>query len=131
MIVPPISILISDDDLAFRETLAEMFAPRGFRTILAGDGEQALDIVRSEEVHLVLTDLHMPRLDGLDFIREATTIRRPLPCILMSAGFDRSLMEQARQTAFSILPKPVRVRDVRGSVELALRTFYDWTADAS
>ena len=55
------SILITDDDLDFRETLRFVFEPRGFRTLLAGDGEEALEIMRGEQVHLVLLDVHMPQ----------------------------------------------------------------------
>ena len=56
------SILITDDDRDFRETLRALLEPRNFRTLLAGDGEEALDIVRAEPVHLVLLDNNMPRL---------------------------------------------------------------------
>ena len=63
------SILISDDDVEFRETLRGMFEPRGYRTIVAGDGEEAVEIVRSEPIHLVLLDLHMPKLSGLEVLQ--------------------------------------------------------------
>ena len=45
MLVETPSLLITDDDPAYRETLQVVFEPRGFRTLLAGDGEEALDIV--------------------------------------------------------------------------------------
>ena len=69
MILSTPSLLITDDDRDFRETLSEVFDRRGFRTLLASDGEQALDIARRETVHLLLTDMHMPRLTGLETIR--------------------------------------------------------------
>ena len=50
-------LLITDDDRAFRETLREVFEPRGFRTFMAADGQQAVSIVRQNDVHLVLMDL--------------------------------------------------------------------------
>ncbi|HEX4148772.1 MAG TPA: response regulator, partial [Pirellulales bacterium] len=62
MIAHHYSILITDDDPSFRETLRSVFEPRGFRTLLAGDGEEALRIVERDEIHLVLLDMHMPRL---------------------------------------------------------------------
>ena len=58
------SILITDDDQDFRETLAEVLEPRGFRTLLAGDGPQALEIVRKEQVHVLVLDMHLPKLTG-------------------------------------------------------------------
>ena len=69
MITTDPSLLISDDDLSFRETLESVFAPRGFRILLAGDGEEALHIVRTQEVHLALLDMHMPKLTGLETLR--------------------------------------------------------------
>src|SRR5262249_56056961 len=61
-------LLITDDDRDFRETLAGVLADRGFETLQAGDGEEALKIVCRHEVHLLLLDMQMPRLNGLDTI---------------------------------------------------------------
>ena len=51
------SLLITDDDRDVRETLGSIFKPRGFQTLLASDGKEALDIVQHEQVHLVLIDM--------------------------------------------------------------------------
>ena len=59
----PYSILITDDDRDCRETLRDIVEPQGFRTLLASSGEEALDIVHGEPVHLVLLDMHMPTAD--------------------------------------------------------------------
>jgi CheY-like chemotaxis protein len=124
------SLLITDDDDAFRETLREVFEPRGFRTLLACDGEQALQIARSKPVHLLLTDLHMPRLSGLETIRRIHRLRAPLPCILISARLDDCIAEQARQAqVFWCLKKPVRFRELTTIVQHALHTTYGWTAE--
>ena len=66
MLVDTPSILITDDDHAFRETVKGMLEPRGFRALTAADGEEALKIVGAEPVHLLLLDMHMPRLTGLE-----------------------------------------------------------------
>src|SRR5438552_11865594 len=102
------SILITDDDRDFRETVRVVFEPRGFRTLLAGDGEEALHIIRGQEVHLLLLDMHMPKLTGLETIQRVKQFRWRLPCILLSAALDESLIQQAqRAQAFSVLSKPV------------------------
>ena len=62
-------LLVTDDDRAFRETLRMGLVARGFEVSVAGDGQEALEIVVSSEVHLVLLDHHMPRLTGLETIR--------------------------------------------------------------
>ncbi|REK09828.1 MAG: response regulator [Planctomycetota bacterium] len=123
------SLLITDDDLDFRETLRAVFEPR-FHTILAGDGQEALDIVREQEVHLLLLDMHMPRLTGLETLRQVKQFKSRLPCILISAGLDENLADAARQAnAFSVLPKPISRRELTSTVELAMRRIYNWGAD--
>ena len=127
MLIEAPSLLITDDDPAFRETLQEVFEPQGFRTLLAGDGEEALAIVRREEVHLVLLDMHMPKLTGLETLRLVKQFKVILPCILLSAGLDELLIEQARLAqAFSVLSKPVTRRQITGVVHQALERTYNW-----
>ena len=127
MITTDPSLLISDDDLSFRETLESVFAPRGFRVFLAGDGEEALHIVRTKEVHLALLDMHMPKLTGLETLRLVKQFKAMLPCILMSAHWDELLIEQAHSAhAFLVLPKTVTVRQITGAVWQALERTYHW-----
>jgi len=124
------SILITDDDLAFRETLQTVFEPHGFRTLTAGDGEEAVEIVRTKEIHLVLLDMHMPKLTGVETIRQLKQFKAILPCILMSANLDECIREQARVVrAFSVLAKPMSRREVTAVVRLALERTYNWQLD--
>jgi CheY-like chemotaxis protein len=121
------SLLITDDDLEFRQTLCGVFEPLGFRILSAGDGEEALHIVHTEEVHLLLADMHMPKLTGLEMIRRVRQFKSSLPCILMSADLDDLLIEQAfRLDTFDVLPKPIGFRQLTGVVHRALRRIYDW-----
>ncbi len=126
------SLLITDDDSAFRETLQDVFEPQGYRTFLAADGEEALAIVRTREVHLVLLDMHMPKLTGLETIRILKQFKALLPCILMSAKLDDFLIEQAQLAkAFSVLAKPVTRTQITHTVRLALKRTYDWPANGT
>jgi CheY-like chemotaxis protein len=120
--------LITDDDRDFRETLQSVFAPRGFDTFLAGDGEEALDIVHNHNIHLVLMDLHMPKLTGLETICRIKLIRQELPCILISGELDDAIREQATQ-AFEVLSKPVSFHEITTTVVSALRMTYEWGID--
>ena len=127
MIVEAPSLLITDDDADFRETLRVAFEPKGFRTLLAADGEEALAIVHTQEVHLVLLDMHMPKLTGLETLRRVKQFKALLPCILMSAHLDEFVTEQARLAhAFSVLAKPVTLGQITGVVRLALERTYNW-----
>jgi len=118
------SLLITDDDRAFRETLRDVFEPRGFRTLLAADGQEAWEIVQQDEVHLVLIDMHMPRLTGLEAIARIKQVQSTLPCILISGQVDDSM--RSSTDAFRVLTKPISFRLVTETVHEALRATYRW-----
>jgi len=123
------SLLITDDDQGFRETLRGVLEPLGFRTLMAEDGEEALHVVRHQEVHLALLDMHMPRLTGLETLTRMKQIKAILPCIILSANADDELREQARRAdAFSVLSKPVSRFNLTSIVRAALLRTYNWPA---
>jgi CheY-like chemotaxis protein len=125
--VAPPSILISDDDASFRETVRGVFEPQGYRTWTACDGEEALEIALSQDVHLMLLDMHMPKLTGLETLKRVKRVKSRLPCILLSAGLDESLIQQALLAeAFSVLAKPITSRELTSTVEQAIRRIYNW-----
>ncbi len=127
MLITPPTVLITDDDLGFRETLRSVLEPEGLQTVLASDGEEALDIIQKQEVHLLLSDMHMPKLTGLETIRRVKAMKAVLPCILLSANADAKLVRQAlRIQTFSVLPKPVTRRQITTIVNLALLGTYNW-----
>lgn len=121
------TLLITDDDRDFRETLRGVFEPRGFRTILAADGAEAVELLRHRDVHLLLLDMHMPRLTGLQTIELVSQFHAPLPCILMSAALDDDIRQAAQRfNVYSVLSKPVSVAQLTGTVGEAMRAAYDW-----
>ncbi len=127
MLVETPTLLITDDDPGFRETLRVVFEPRGFRTLLAGDGEEAIEIVHQEQIHLVLLDVHMPRLTGLETLRQLKEFRAMLPCILLTAQLDERIVELARIAhAYSVVSKTVTLRQITGVVFQALQRTYAW-----
>jgi CheY-like chemotaxis protein len=142
-------LLITDDDRDFRETVAGVLNDRGFDILQAADGEEALRIVCREEVHLLLLDMQMPRLSGLETIERlqgAPTSSPdsssrfqidlggiqpavPLPWILISGALDDKIIARARAaSAFSVLPKPLRLPELTGAVAKALHQAYGWRA---
>ena len=121
----PYSILITDDDSGSREALREIVEPEGYRTFLASSGEEAVDIVREEKVHLALLDMHMPRLTGLETVQLVHQIDECLPCILVTADATGDLMRQAFTVrAYSVIPKPVSKNVVLYTVVRALVRVY-------
>ena len=120
------SILIADDDRGNRETLAELLDARGFRTVLAADGGEAVELVQVDLVHLVLFDMHMPRLTGLEaFAVIRQTLDRILPAVLMTADANNDLIRQAfAAQVYSVIPKPVSANVVFHTLERALAKVY-------
>ena len=124
-------LLITDDDRDLRSTIAGLFQSRGFDTLEAGDGEEALEIVVRQEVHLLLLDMQMPRLSGLETIRrlKLLDLELPIPWILLSGALDDQIVAQAREAAaFSILAKPFRLPELTGAVNSAMAQTYNWQA---
>jgi CheY-like chemotaxis protein len=119
------SILIADDDRPCREALREIVEPQGYRTLLASSGEEALDIVCAGEVHLVLLDMHMPTLTGLETLELVRQVNALLPAILITGDANESLLRRACQAHFySVIPKPVSKNVVLYTVVRALSHFY-------
>jgi len=120
----PYSILITDDDPGCREALRDIVAEEGYRTLLAASGEEAVDIVRDEPVHLALLDMHMPRLSGLETVQLVRQFNALLPCILVTADASADLMRQAFNIVYSIIPKPISRHIVLYTVVRALSKAY-------
>jgi CheY-like chemotaxis protein len=121
----PYNLLITDDDRSSRETLREVFEPAGFRTFLAESGEEAIDIVQNQDVHLALMDMHLPRLTGLETVEIVRQIKGILPTILISADRDDWLLRQALTAkVFCVLAKPVNKNVLIYVVTRALEKFY-------
>ncbi len=121
----PFSILITDDDRDCRESLRLIVEAEGYRTRLASCGEEALDIVREEPVHLALLDMNMPTLSGLETLQLVKQFNELLPCIIVTADATQTLMRQALLArAFSVIAKPVSKNVVLYTVVRALVRAY-------
>jgi len=119
------SILIADDDINSRETLRDIIQPEGFQTVTASSGEEAIDIVRGRPIDLVLLDMHMPTLSGLETLRLARQFHALLPAILVTGDPSDSLVRQAIQAQFySVIPKPVSKHLLLYTVLKALARYY-------
>lgn len=119
------SILITDDDTDSRDALREVLQVQGYRTFVASCGEEALDVVQVTTVHLVLMDMHMPTLSGLDTLRLVRQIHSALPAILVTGDPSDLLVRQAiAAKCFSVLPKPVNKHLLLYTVLKALSRFY-------
>lgn len=104
----PLYVLIADDDDYCRETLRDIVEPEGYRAVLASSGEEAIEIIQEESIHLALFDVQMPRMTGLETVQAVHQFNALLPCILVTANATADVIRQAFQVrAFSVIPKPV------------------------
>jgi CheY-like chemotaxis protein len=121
----PYSLLITDDDRSARESLRDIFEPAGYHTLLAESGEEAIDIVKQQDVHLALMDMHLPKMTGLETMEIVRQIKGLLPTILISADNDEALLRKALSAhVYCVLPKPVSRNAVIYVVSRALAKFY-------
>lgn len=120
----PYSALIADDDPDFRETLRQVLAPF-LRTVEARSGEEAIDIVHNRPVDIVLVDMHMHVLTGLETVRIVKRFQASLPCILITADATEELRRDAQSAAaYSVLKKPVTRKELVATVSTALLAAY-------
>ena len=122
---PTYQLLVADDDVDFRQAVCEIFAPF-FRVIEVESGEEAVERISREEVHLALFDMHMKHLSGLDALRQLRALHIVAPCIIVTSDYTESLRDDAEQAAaFSVLRKPVTRRVLVNTVARAVETAYD------
>ena len=96
-----------------------------FSLLEAESGEMAVSIIERGRVDLVVLDMHMHELTGLETIRLARQINHDLPCILVTADATDELREEAREAeAWSVLAKPVRRDELVATVSTAIDTAY-------
>ncbi len=115
------TILVVDDDKNTREGIARAFR-REYTILTAPDAEQALGILATESVDLVLTDLRMPGRDGLSLLRDVIVGYPNIPVILLSAyGSVESAVEAMKDGAFDFLTKPVNLDHLELIIKRTLR----------
>jgi two-component system, NtrC family, response regulator HydG len=120
-LLEPKTILLVDDHKPFRDSLAKILGGEGFRVFPASDGEEALNILRKESIHLVLTDLKMPKMDGVELLKVAKTIRPEIEVILITGyGTVDTAVTAMKDGAFDFIQKPFKPREILKLVRKAV-----------
>ena len=115
------AILIVDDDPAQRSLLDSFLAGQGFHTIVVPSGERALEVLRSQTVDMMISDVRMPGLSGLETLRRARQLRGALPILLVTAHADiRDAVGAMRDGAVNYLAKPIDLDELLSSVRQAV-----------
>ena len=105
-----ISILVVDDNPAMAESLADILEVKGFTVHAAGGGAQALQILQKTPVDILLTDVKIPGMNGLELYREARKAHPRLITIFMTAYAADDLIQQGMLEGIkTVLTKPVEI----------------------
>jgi len=120
--MPSAKVLVVDDAAHMREVVADyVLRPRGYAVLMAESGEQALEIAQQEPPDLIISDIKMPGLSGIDLIRAVHRDRPGLPVILITAEGSEHIAQQAlRAGAADYFIKPFDLDELLHSVERAL-----------
>ena len=101
------TILIIDDERSIRKTLVEILGFEGYKIEEAADGEEGLKKFQSANYDLVLCDIKMPKLDGIEFLSRATSINADVPIIMISGHVNiETAVEAVKKGAFDYISKP-------------------------
>jgi two-component system response regulator HydG len=117
-------LLVVDDDAAAVESLREIFDREGFVVRTAPSGEEAVEALRGDEFGVVLADLRMPGMDGMDLLRAVKALRPDTEVVIMTAfGTIERAVEAMREGAYDFVTKPLKrplvVRSVTRAYEKA------------
>lgn len=117
------TVLLVDDEPLFRSSAAEALSEpgTGIDVITAANGGQAVEILQNQEVDLLVTDLHMPILDGLGLLREYMSIQPGCPALVLTAYASTQLEDDLRLLGgIGYLEKPVDISDLLARVRSLL-----------
>jgi DNA-binding response OmpR family regulator/putative methionine-R-sulfoxide reductase with GAF domain len=117
-------ILVVDDERFFREAIAEVLANDGLECALAETGEQALDMAADRSLGVVVLDIRLPDIDGIEVLRRLREMRPTLRVIMLSASTDQELvLEALRVGACDYLAKPLHEEELVLAARRALDAY--------
>lgn len=115
-------ILIVDDQIGIRVLLMEVFSGDGYLTFQASNGKTALDIVRKESPDIVLLDMKIPGMDGLEILKHIKSIDPSIKVIMMTAYGELAMIREATDLgALMHFTKPFDIDEMRIAVKNELK----------
>lgn len=115
-------VLLVDDEIEFVNTLSNRLGMRGIKADVVHDGDEALDYVAKEEPDVIVLDLKMPRLHGMEVLRRLSKTNPDIQVVILTGhGTDRDEEESQRLKAFDYLRKPTDVDTLADRIRGAYR----------
>lgn len=116
-------LLIVDDQFGIRILLNEIFQKEGYKTFQAANGQQALDIVKKYSPDLVLLDMKIPGMDGIEILKRMKEIDPDIRVIIMTAYGELDMIQEAKKLgALTHFAKPFDINDIREAVRQHIAT---------
>ncbi|MDG0794739.1 response regulator [Cohnella ginsengisoli] len=114
-------LLIVDDQIGIRILLLEVFSVEGYETFQAANGRAALEIVRTHTPDLVLLDMKIPGMDGLEILKKIKEMNRDVKVIMMTAYGELDMIKEATDLgALMHFTKPFDIDELRVAVNMQL-----------
>lgn len=111
-------LLIVDDQYGIRILLNEVFNREGYTTFQAASGVQALEIVQKHSPDLVLLDMKIPGMDGIEILKRLKAIDQSIQVIIMTAYGELDMIQEAKELgAISHFAKPFDIDEMRAAVK--------------
>ncbi|WP_138496404.1 response regulator [Paenibacillus pinistramenti] len=115
-------VLIVDDQNGIRILLMEVFGSEGYKTFQAANGKIALEIVQKESPDLVLLDMKIPGMDGLEILKHIKAVNPEIKVIMMTAYGELDMIKQAEELgALMHFTKPFDIDEMRIAVNTQLK----------
>ncbi|MCX6245287.1 MAG: response regulator [Bacteroidetes bacterium] len=114
-------ILLTDDNKEFSDNLKDILELKGYEVLMAHDGFKALEIIKDNKVDLILMDIKMPVMNGVETYKQIKTIVPSTPVIMMTAfALEELIQESLQEGAFACLRKPLDFEQLFTTIENAL-----------
>ncbi|WP_102348216.1 response regulator [Bacillus sp. Marseille-P3661] len=111
-------LLIIDDQYGIRILLNEVFQKEGYQTYQASNGVQALSIIESDRPDLVLLDMKIPGMDGIEILKRLKEIDQTIEVFIMTAYGELDMIQQAKDLgAITHFAKPFDIDEIRAAVK--------------
>ena len=114
-------ILVVDDEQDVRETLESVLAKLEYDPIVAASGKEALEIIQTNNIDIILSDLYMPEMDGIELLKRVKTENRNIVFLMITAHPTiETAVDAIKKGAYDYLTKPFHIDEVKMKLNRAL-----------
>lgn len=118
------TIMIVDDETNYLVVLEALLGPEGYEIATSANAYEALDLVRSADLDLIIADMKMPGMNGMELLEECKKIKPELPVIIMTAyGTIETAVEAMKKHAYDYITKPFQNEQLKLTIKKALEKY--------